>query len=127
MNRNDDDAVFRALAHRDRRAMLDVVAEQPGLNVATLSARFPSSRITLLRHLKQLEAAQLVLSRKVGRERLLFFNAVPIQRIQERWSNALRNHLAGGMLALARRVEAAAADESQGRGAAQRPGHKKRA
>lgn len=79
------DAVFLALSHQARRRMLDLIRDMPGCSVADVSKYFDISRIAVMKHLNVLYAAQLVISRRVGRRRELFFNAVPIQMIHDRW------------------------------------------
>lgn len=81
----DDDLVFKALASKTRRRMLDVLKESPGTTGA-LCARFPElDRTTVLQHLRVLERAALVTGRKVGRERHLALAPLPIKRIHDRW------------------------------------------
>jgi DNA-binding transcriptional ArsR family regulator len=99
------DAVFAALASRERRQMLDIVLAHPGCGVARVAAHFAMSRIGVLKHLRLLEAAGLLLSEKQGRVRHLFFNAVPIQRIHRRWTDRYGALFAGPMAALKERVE----------------------
>ncbi|MEZ4219393.1 MAG: metalloregulator ArsR/SmtB family transcription factor [Polyangiaceae bacterium] len=79
------DAVFRALADPNRRRMLDLIHEQPGINVGELTAHFPYSRFAVMKHLRQLRAADLVVSRRVGKARRLFLNPVPLKIIHDRW------------------------------------------
>lgn len=100
------DALFQALASRPRRAILDLLHRQPGCNVQTVAAAFPCSRIAVLRHIDVLEASELVISRKQGRERLLWFNAVPLVEIQQRWTDRYARFFASSLLDLRRRVEA---------------------
>ncbi len=83
----DMDAVFQALAHESRRRMLDIVMDSPGIGVGVLAAEFDVSRIAVMKHLGVLEHAGLVVSQKDGRTRRLYFNAVPIQMIHERWTS----------------------------------------
>jgi DNA-binding transcriptional ArsR family regulator len=88
--RDDDDrldAVFFALASEPRRRILDLLKQTPGCNVNAISAHFDAAigRFAVMKHLAVLEAAALVISERVGRERLLYFNAAPIQWIHERW------------------------------------------
>ena len=80
------DAVFRALASESRRRILDIVKNRPGCNVNDVCASFDMSRIAVMKHLRLLEDAQLILSEKVGRERRMHHNAVPIQMIYDRWT-----------------------------------------
>jgi DNA-binding transcriptional ArsR family regulator len=100
------DALFQALASRPRRAILDLLHRQPGCNVQTVAAAFSCSRIAVLRHIDVLEAAALVVSRKQGRERLLWFNVVPLTEIQQRWTDRYTRFFASSLLDLRWRVEA---------------------
>ena len=79
------DAVFQALAHPARRAMLDLLRAESGVAVGEICAQFEMSRIGAMKHLRVLEDAGLVVSRTEGRKRLLYVNAVPIQMIYDRW------------------------------------------
>ena len=81
------DLVFQALAHESRRRILDIVKENPGIAVGVLAIEFDVSRIAVMKHLSMLEKAGLLVSEKDGRTRRLYFNAVPIQMIYERWTN----------------------------------------
>ncbi len=89
MKPDELDAAFFALASEPRRRMLDWLLAQPGCNVAQLSAHFEGelSRFGVMKHLQVLERGNLVVSIKEGRERLLWFNPVPIQLIHERWAS----------------------------------------
>jgi DNA-binding transcriptional ArsR family regulator len=92
---NDDmDAVFHALAHSVRRAILDLVRQTPGLTVGELAKNFDVSRIAVMNHLAVLEKADLVISEKDGRARRLYLNAMPIQDIHERWTDTYSAHWA---------------------------------
>lgn len=79
------DAIFVALSHQHRRRMLDLIKDMPGCSVGDVAKYFEISRIAVMKHLGVLEEADLVVSRKVGRRRELFFNAVPIQMVCDRW------------------------------------------
>lgn len=83
------DAVFQALAHESRRRMLDIVKGNPGIGVGALASDFDVSRIAVMKHLAVLETANLIVSEKDGRTRRLYFNAVPIQMIHNRWTDDL--------------------------------------
>lgn len=80
------DLVFHALAHAHRRRILDLVKGMPGCSVADVTKYFETSRIAVLKHLNVLERAELIVSQKRGRVRELYFNAVPIQLIHDRWT-----------------------------------------
>ncbi|MEL7297772.1 MAG: metalloregulator ArsR/SmtB family transcription factor [Pseudomonadota bacterium] len=88
------DAVFHALSHSTRREILDLLAEQPGSPVGQVASHFDCSRIAVMNHLRVLEEAELVLSEKDGRARLLYLNVVPIQLIYDRWTDAYSGHWA---------------------------------
>lgn len=81
------DAVFEALAHRDRRRILDIVKNNPGCYLNQLVPRFEVSRIALMKHLRVLESCRLLTSQPEGRRRRLYHNAVPIQMIYDRWTS----------------------------------------
>ncbi|MCB9844646.1 MAG: helix-turn-helix transcriptional regulator [Phycisphaeraceae bacterium] len=99
--------VFEALAHPARRAMLDIVFEHPGRGVRELAAEFEMSRIAVMKHLRVLESCGLIRSEKDGRVRRLWFNAVPIQRIYDRWTDRYATFWAGRMADIKDRVEIA--------------------
>jgi uncharacterized protein YndB with AHSA1/START domain/DNA-binding MarR family transcriptional regulator len=79
------DEVFKALADPSRRALLDALFAEDGQSLGALEARLPMTRFGVAKHLKVLEQAGLVTSRKAGRERLHHLNPIPLQMIQERW------------------------------------------
>ena len=79
------DAVFKALADPTRRALLDALRARNGQTLSELSERPEMSRQAVTKHLRILEAANLVVSQKRGREKLHHLNPVPIHDIAERW------------------------------------------
>lgn len=88
MSRSDPlDAVFAALGNATRRQILDILKSRPGCSVNDVCDYFDVSRIAVMKHLRVLEAADLVHSEKVGRTRKLYHNAVPIQMIYDRWTS----------------------------------------
>jgi DNA-binding transcriptional ArsR family regulator len=105
MTETELDAVFLALASPLRRQIVDVVAASPGCTVGELAERFPISRVGVLKHVNVLEAAGLLLSDKLGRERLLQFNPVPLQLIHERWSDQYRSFWSNRLTRLKYAVE----------------------
>ena len=105
------DLLFAVLASAPRRRMLDLVMATPGMSVKALASHFEMSRVAVLTHVRQLEAAELLLTRKQGRVRQLFFNPVPLQAIHERWSTRYGELWASRMLDVKARVE----DRAQGR------------
>lgn len=66
--------------------MLDLVKSRPGITVGEVSEEFEMSRIGVLKHLRVLEDADLLLSEKKGRSRHLHFNVIPIQQVYDRWT-----------------------------------------
>lgn len=102
------DALFAALASAERRRMLDLVVAQPGLHIAALGSHFAMSDVAVLKHVKVLEAAGLLITERSGRQRRLYFNVMPIQAIYERWTDAYSSFWAGEIADIKSRVEARA-------------------
>lgn len=109
------DAVFAALAHRERRQMLDLVMASPGCGVNQVAAHFTMSRIAVLKHLRVLEEAGLLHSEKRGRVRHLYFDAVPIHQIHQRWTDRYAALFANRMVAVKARVEGQRNQRNQNR------------
>ncbi len=100
------DAVFGALACSHRRKMLDIVLDEPGCGVKHVAGFFAMSRIAVMKHLRILEEAGLLISRKEGRNRKLYFNCVPIQMIHDRWTTQYSALWASHLTEVKYRVEA---------------------
>jgi DNA-binding transcriptional ArsR family regulator len=79
------DEVFKALADPTRRELLDRLFEEDGQTLTALEEQLPMSRFGVMKHLKVLEGAGLVTTRRRGREKLHFLNPVPIRLIHDRW------------------------------------------
>ena len=79
------DEVFKALADPTRRKLLDELFQQDGQNLGALTGRLPMTRFGVMKHLKVLEEAGLVVTRRRGREKLHFLNPVPIRLVHDRW------------------------------------------
>ena len=79
------DAVFKALADPTRRSLLDELFRNDGQTLTTLEERFSMTRFGVMKHLKQLEEAGLVVTKRRGREKLHFLNPVPIRLVHDRW------------------------------------------
>ena len=77
--------MFRALADPTRRSLLDELFREDGQTLHALEARVPMTRFGVMKHLKQLEDAGLVVTRRHGREKLHYLNPVPIRLIHDRW------------------------------------------
>jgi DNA-binding transcriptional ArsR family regulator len=82
---DDDDLVFKALGHPIRRFLLDLLFEREGRTLTELESQVDMTRIGVMKHLRLLEEAGLVLTRRSGREKLHFLNPVPIRLIHDRW------------------------------------------
>src|SRR6187200_3767147 len=82
---NDDDRVFKALADPTRRFLLDLLFARDGRTLTDLESGLEMTRFGVMKHLKVLEEAGLVVTRRQGREKLHFLNAVPIRMIHDRW------------------------------------------
>ncbi|MET0864171.1 MAG: metalloregulator ArsR/SmtB family transcription factor [Nakamurella sp.] len=94
----DDDLVFKALADPTRRFLLDRLFERDGRTLTELESELEMSRFGVMKHLKVLEDANLLVTQKSGREKLHFLNPVPIRLIHTRWSDKYTAH---GVAALA--------------------------
>lgn len=105
MNADEMDAVFAALASRPRRRILDILKKEPGCNVNRVAEFFDMGRIAVMKHLAVLENANLVISEKVGRERQLWFNPVPVQMIYDRWTSEFSAYWAGDLARIKYRLE----------------------
>ncbi|HUZ77985.1 MAG TPA: helix-turn-helix domain-containing protein [Chloroflexota bacterium] len=83
----DDDRVFKALADPTRRLLLDLLFERDGRTLTELESKQEMTRFGVMKHLRLLEQAGLVVVQRSGREKLHFLNPVPIQLIHDRWIN----------------------------------------
>ena len=87
-----DEQVFKALAHKVRRHMLDRLLEQPGMTLNELVEDAGMVRQAATKHLRQLEEAGLISGEWCGRERRHYLNPVPIQEINDRWIDKYSRH-----------------------------------
>jgi DNA-binding transcriptional ArsR family regulator len=101
------DKVFKALADPTRRELLDELFRQDGQTLSQLEERFAMTRFGVMKHLKQLEAAGLVVTKRRGREKLHFLNPVPIRLIHDRWVSKFAQPWVEGLTALKADLEAA--------------------
>ena len=81
----DDDRVFKALADPTRRFLLDLLFDRDGRTLGELESQLEMTRYGVMKHLRVLEDAGLVVARRSGREKLHFLNPVPIRLIHDRW------------------------------------------
>jgi len=82
---DDDDRVFKALADPTRRFLLDRLFVRDGRTLTELESELEMSRFGVMKHLKVLEEAGLVVTRRSGREKLHYLNPVPIRSVHDRW------------------------------------------
>jgi uncharacterized protein YndB with AHSA1/START domain/DNA-binding transcriptional ArsR family regulator len=101
------DEVFRALADPTRRSLLDELFRQDGQTLSELEARFEMTRFGVMKHLKQLEAAGLVVAKRHGREKRHSLNPVPIRLVHDRWVSKYAEPWAAGLSDLKQRLEQA--------------------
>jgi DNA-binding transcriptional ArsR family regulator len=99
------DEVFKALADPTRRHLLDELFDQDGQTLSALEQRLPMSRFGVAKHLKVLEEAGLVTTRRRGREKLHFLNAVPIREVHDRWVSKYAEPWAAALTGLKRDLE----------------------
>ena len=81
----NEEQIFKALSDSTRRFLLDLLFESDGRTLSELESTVPMTRFGVMKHLRVLEAAGLVISRREGREKMHFLNAVPIRLIHDRW------------------------------------------
>jgi DNA-binding transcriptional ArsR family regulator len=99
------DDVFRALADPTRRSLLDELFGEDGQTLSALEQRVPMSRFGVMKHLKVLEEAGLVVTRRRGREKLHFLNPVPIRLIHDRWVSKYSEPWVSGLSELKQSLE----------------------
>jgi uncharacterized protein YndB with AHSA1/START domain/biotin operon repressor len=99
------DAVFKALAAPTRRSLLDELFREDGQTLSALEERLPMTRFGVMKHLKQLEEAGLVVTRRRGREKLHFLNPVPIRLVHDRWVSKYAEPWAAALSGLKNRLE----------------------
>jgi uncharacterized protein YndB with AHSA1/START domain len=99
------DDVFRALADPTRRSLLDELFAEDGQTLTALEGRLPMSRFGVMKHLKVLEEANLVVTKRRGREKLHFLNPVPIRLVHDRWVSKYAEPWAATLTGLKRQLE----------------------
>src|SRR6266550_1074576 len=100
------DEVFKALSDPTRRALLDQLFKRDGQSLSALEERLPMSRFGVMKHLRVLEEANLVVTRRRGREKLHFLNPVPIRLVYERWVSKYAEPWAAALSGLKTELEA---------------------
>jgi len=104
------DAVFRALADPTRRSLLDELFARDGQTLTALEQRLTMTRFGVMKHLKVLEQAGLVVTRKRGREKLHFLNPVPIRLVHDRWVSKYAEPWVSALSGLKTQIEEDAMD-----------------
>ena len=99
------DDVFKALADPTRRGLLDRLYEEDGQTLTALEERLPMTRFGVMKHLKVLQEAGLVVTRRRGREKLHFLNPVPIRLIHDRWVSKYAEPWAAALTGLKKDIE----------------------
>ena len=99
------DPVFRALADPTRRRLLDTLFKRDGQTLSALEQRLPMTRFGVMKHLRVLEEAGLVTTRRRGREKLHFLNPVPIRLVHDRWVSKYAEPWAAALGGLKRQLE----------------------
>ena len=99
------DGVFKALADPTRRGLLDQLFKQDGQTLSALERRLTMTRFGVMKHLRVLEAAGLVVTKRRGREKLHFLNPVPIRLVHDRWVSKYAAPWAAALVDLKRNLE----------------------
>ena len=100
-----DDRVFKALADPTRRFLLDLLFARDGRTLTELESAVEMTRYGVMKHLKVLEEAGLVVARRSGREKLHFLNPVPIRLIHDRWIDKYTERHAAALVDLKHQLE----------------------
>jgi DNA-binding transcriptional ArsR family regulator len=104
----DDDRVFKALADGTRRFLLDLLFARDGRTLAELESELEMTRFGVMKHLRVLERAGLIVTRWSGREKLHYLNAVPIRLIHNRWIDKYMERQVSALADLKAELEAQA-------------------
>jgi uncharacterized protein YndB with AHSA1/START domain len=105
------DAVFKALADPTRRSLLDALFKDDGQTLGALERRLPMTRFGVMKHLRVLEEASLVTTRRRGREKLHFLNPVPIRLVHDRWVSKYAEPWAAALSELKTEIEGGAMEK----------------
>src|SRR5436309_597933 len=102
---SDDDRVFKALADPTRRFLLDRLFARDGRTLSDLESELEMTRFGVMKHLRVLEDAGLVVTRRAGREKLHFLNVVPIRLVHDRWIDKFTERRVSALTDLKRQLE----------------------
>src|SRR5215510_5763586 len=103
----NDDMVFKALADSTRRLLLDMLFARDGQTLTEIEQELEMTRFGVMKHLRVLERAGLVVTRRSGREKLHYLNAVPIRQIHDRWIDKYTERQVSALLELKSKLEEA--------------------
>jgi DNA-binding transcriptional ArsR family regulator len=101
----DEDRVFKALGDPTRRFLLDLLFARDGRTLTELESELEMTRFGVMKHLRVLEDADLVVTRRSGREKLHFLNPVPIRSIHDRWIDKYTERRASALTELKAELE----------------------
>ena len=101
----DDDRVFKALADPSRRLLLDRLFARDGRTLTELESALEMTRFGVMKHLRVLEDAGLIVTRRSGREKLHFLNVVPIRLVHDRWIDKFTERRVSALTDLKRQLE----------------------
>ena len=111
----NDDRIFKALADATRRYLLDLLFARDGQTLTELESQLEMTRFGVMKHLRVLEAAGLVVTRWSGREKLHYLNAVPIRLIHNRWIHKYAERQVSALADLKTELEAKACRQTRKR------------
>jgi DNA-binding transcriptional ArsR family regulator len=101
----DDDRVFKALGDPTRRFLLDQLFKRDGRTLTELESELEMTRFGVMKHLRVLEEAGLVVARRSGREKLHFLNPVPIRLVHDRWIGKYTERQVSALAELKKKLE----------------------
>jgi DNA-binding transcriptional ArsR family regulator len=100
-----NDRIFKALADPTRRFLLDLLFKRDGRSLTELEAELKMTRFGVMKHLRVLENARLVVTRRSGRKKLHFLNPIPIRMIHDRWIDKYTEPWAATLTGLKKKLE----------------------
>ncbi len=112
---HNDDLVFKGLADGSRRYLLDLLFRRDGQTLGELASRLTITRFGVMKHLRVLERAGLITTRRSGREKLHYLNAVPIRLIHDRWIDKYTESQVSALVELKASLESERWQESKKR------------
>ena len=101
----EEEHVFKALADHHRRHLLDLLYQTDGQTLGELCTHIPMTRYGVMKHLRLLEEAELITTKKIGREKFHYLNPVPIQQVYDRWVSKYAQPFAHALVQLKQNLE----------------------